>query len=140
MACEFRPVVGCYCFDMLPVWFEHPHDVFCEFPCVLPMCELSHEQHVGVSLQDGEYCAAIAFPDDCVHLEVSEPFPVGLFRPLFDARPVWYDNALSSGRPAAVFEPVAAVLVEVSSVLFVLPYHLVDGLPGNVLALKLEVA
>lgn len=118
MECEFCSVVGCYCFDVLLVWFEQPHDVFCQFLGILSMGELSHKQHIGASLHDGEYRSVIAFAHDCVHLKVTETLSIGLLWPLVDAGSVWYVDTFSSDRPAAVLESVAAVLVEITSVPF----------------------
>ena len=140
MASELRPVVSGYGSYVLLVWLKQPHHVFCEFFCILSILELSHEEHVRVPLHNSENGAMVPLSDDCVHLKVPEALSVGLLWPFTDACAIGDDDTLSAYGPAAVFEPVAAVLIEVAALPLVLPYHLVDGLMGYALALELEMA
>ena len=140
MACKLRPVVSGYGFYVLLVWLKQPHHVFREFSGILAMLELPHEEHACVPLHDSEYGAMVPLSDNRVHLKVPEAFSIGLFRPFTNAGPIGDGNALAADGPAAVFEPVATVFIEVAALSLILPYHLVDGLMGYVLALELEIA
>lgn len=74
--------------------------------------------------------------DDGVHLEVPEPFPVGLRRPFRDADPVGNGYAASSDGPLPVLQAMAAVPVEVASFSPVAAYPAVDGLMRDVHAVQ----
>ena len=140
MACELRPVVSGYGSYVLLVWLKQPHHVFCELSGILSILELSHEEHVRVPLHDGENGAMVPFSDDRVHLKVPEALSIGLLRPFTDACTIGDDYTLSAYGPAAVFEPVSTVLIEVAALPLIFPYHLVDGLMGYVLSLEFEMA
>ena len=50
MTDEFRPIIGCYGFDVCLVRHKPPDYRFCQSLGILPLVEFSHEQHVGRSM------------------------------------------------------------------------------------------
>lgn len=133
---ELRPVVRRDGPDHSLVWHEQMNDGFSHFPGVLAMLELSHQQHAGASFDKCDDGSMPVFPDDGVHLEVSEPLSVGLRGPFRDADPVGNGHAATSDRPFPVLEAMAAVLVEGATLGFVPAYPAIDGLMGDVYAVQ----
>ena len=88
MTDEFRPIIGCYGFDVCLVRHKPSDYRFCQSLGILPLVEFSHEQHVGTPLDDSNYCPMSVFASDGIHLEVSESFAVNLHGVLGYACPV----------------------------------------------------
>ena len=112
----------------------------CQPARILPVLQYLHEQHVSASLHDCQYRPLTVAPHDGVHLEVPEPFPVGLRRTSVYAYPVRYCHPLSN-RPATVFQAVPAMLVEAALVLVpVLPDDGIDGFMRDPVPLPCKIA
>ena len=136
MAGELHSVVRRDGPDHSLVWHEQMNDGFSYFPGVLAMFELPHQQHAGASFDKCDNGSMPILSDDGVHLEVSEPFPIGLHRPFRDAHPVGNGHAAAYGGPLPVLQTMAAVLVEVASFGPVPAYPAIDGLMRDVRAVQ----
>jgi len=103
-------------------------------PASFPFLQFLHEQHVRALLDHCQYHFLIVASHDSVHLEVPEPFPVGLGRTLVYAHPVRYYNSLPD-QLVPVFQVMPAMLVEATPVLvLVLSYDTINGFVRNLVS------
>ena len=85
------------------VWQQQPPSRLCH-DIGFFRCKFALQEHIGLALDHSKYCAFLTFPDDQIHLPVSETCAVGLHRTLMDGYAVG-DERLSRRNSFAPFVP-----------------------------------
>src|SRR5574344_1364651 len=106
----------------------------------LPPSQFCHNKPVGSSVYYSHDCSFIVFTYYGVHFQVAESSAVCLFRPFPDTCTVGYLYARFSDWPAPMSQMMPTVLIQVSAIGLVIPYHLVYSLMRDVFALQRQTA
>ena len=104
------------------------------------MGQFSHDQPVCASVYYSHNCSFIVFSYYGVHFQVTEPSAICLLRPFMDTCAVGYLYAGISDQSTSMFQMVLTVLVHVSTISLVTPYHLVYSLMRDILAFQCQTA
>ena len=140
LVCEFWFVILGYCFHVMLVRQQHAVYGLRNALGILAFLQFPYHGEPRAALNQCDHGPLVACSDDQVHLSIPMPCSVCLRRSLVYAGAAFDGHVLSS-RALAVLQLMAAVLVQVSTVLLVFPDVLVDSLNGNhVVAFDLAVA